>query len=37
MSVVTATPYAAASLLEERKPITSPMHAIISIQLRPGM
>ncbi len=37
MSVVTATPYAAARLLDDRKPTTSPMHAIISSQLSPGM
>jgi hypothetical protein len=37
MSVVTATPYAAASRLDDRKPITSPMHAIISTQFSPGM
>jgi hypothetical protein len=34
--VVTATPYAAARLLEDRKPSTSPMHASISAQLTDG-
>src|SRR5512138_3762532 len=37
MSVVTATPYAAARLLDDRNPTTSPTHATASSQLRPGM
>ena len=37
MSVVTATPYAEASRLDEPKPITRPMHASMRSQLSPGM
>ena len=37
MSVVTATPYAAARLLELRKPSTRAMQPIISAQFTVGM
>ena len=37
MSVVTATPYAAASRLDDWKPTTRLMHAIISAQFTAGM
>ncbi len=37
MSVVTATPYADARLLDVRNPRTRPMDASIRVQLMPGM
>ena len=37
MSVVTATPDAAARVLDDRNPTTSPTHAIARSQLSPGM